>query len=462
MNKGKVLAKLGLVGLLLAGICGFGAAEQGSLFLIRQSDKWGYIDQSGKVVVTPQFYYAYPFSDGFARVGILPEGKVITSTAAITEILWYAEYKYAWKGEIQDVLVNMGYINEKGKVVIPPGQFDRCEDFSEGMAEVMLATKGGFIDNTGKIIINPVYESVWPFSQGLAAVRTTDKLWGFVDKTGTMVIKPQFDKVTRFSKGSALVHDSSGWNAIDTSGKVKVKLGDMPISVPSNYIPFSGGFEIRWKGKYTSQYIDQEGKTIPGKYHMANHFSDGLAAVWDEKSKSLGFIDKTGEIVIPAQFDKLVDFNKPWIFKEGLAAVMVGGKWGFIDKTGKIVIPAQFDEAQSFSEGFAVVKVGGKWGFIDNTGKYVVTPTYDGVNSFSNGLAQVFKNKKMNYIDKTGKLIWSEEAFENAQKSGKIKENTGASQQKTGEESKQKKCPFCSKLTSSDAKFCTECGKKLK
>src|SRR4051812_32152886 len=38
------------------------------------------------------------------------------------------------------------------------------------------------------------------------------------------------------------------------------------------------------------------------------------------------------------------------------------GKYGYINKTGKIVLPAQFEYAERFYEGLAVVKQGGKRG----------------------------------------------------------------------------------------------------
>ena len=47
------------------------------------------------------------------------------------------------------------------------------------------------------------------------------------------------------------------------------------------------------------------------------------------------------------------------------------GKYGYINKTGKVVLPAQFEFAEKFYEGLAVVKQGGKRGFIDATGKIV-------------------------------------------------------------------------------------------
>ncbi|MEO7444103.1 MAG: WG repeat-containing protein, partial [Ferruginibacter sp.] len=39
-------------------------------------------------------------------------------------------------------------------------------------------------------------------------------------------------------------------------------------------------------------------------------------------------------------------------FSEGLAPVMMNGKWGYIDRAGKMVIPAKFSSAKAFRKGF--------------------------------------------------------------------------------------------------------------
>ena len=49
----------------------------------------------------------------------------------------------------------------------------------------------------------------------------------------------------------------------------------------------------------------------------------------------------------------------------------MNGKVGYIDKTGKMVINPQWDNGWEFSEGLAQVQLDGKWGFIDKTGKIV-------------------------------------------------------------------------------------------
>ena len=142
-------------------------------------------------------------------------------------------------------------------------------------------------------------------------------------------------------------------------------------------------------------FIDKTGEfIIPCVYDEARNFSEGLAAVaQDEK---WGFIDKTGKEIVPYTYDSALDFSN------GLAAVVRGGKCGYIDKTGKEVIPCTYDDARIFSEGLAAVEKDGKWGFIDKTGEEVIPSKYDGALDFIDGLAGVKLNDKCGYIDKKG------------------------------------------------------------
>jgi ankyrin repeat protein len=93
-------------------------------------------------------------------------------------------------------------------------------NFSEGLANVILNGKGGFIDKTGKMVIEPRFDN-WPggFSEGLANVYLNGK-GGFIDKTGKIVINPKFDQVNKFSEGFARVRLNQKYGFIDKTGKM--------------------------------------------------------------------------------------------------------------------------------------------------------------------------------------------------------------------------------------------------
>ena len=121
------------------------------------------------------------------------------------------------------------------------------------------------------------------------------------------------------------------------------------------------------RARCKDDFIDKTGAVVLHGIASARDgwFSNGMAMIRDERSK-VGFVDRTGRIAIPPQFEQARPFS------QGLAAVQtVQGKWGYIDKQGTFVIAPQFGEAMSFSEGLAAVQKH-KWGYIDQTGRMVV------------------------------------------------------------------------------------------
>ena len=52
-------------------------------------------------------------------------------------------------------------------------------------------------------------------------------------------------------------------------------------------------------------------------------------------------------------------------------------KWGFVNKNGNIVVEAKYDKVTEFNEyGFAGVRLDGKWGVVNSAGEEVLSPTY--------------------------------------------------------------------------------------
>jgi hypothetical protein len=156
-------------------------------------------------------------------------------------------------------------------------------------------------------------------------------------------------------------------------------------------------------------FMDRTGRVvIPAQYHMALDFSLGPAPVQPEPGGKWGFIDVIGRMVIQPRYAQAGETG----FSEGLAAVQpeAGGKWGYADDAGGLYIEPQFGAAEGFSEGFAAVQTAeGKWGFIQNNGELAIPAQYDAASSFSQGLAAVQLGTDLSamwgYIDTTGQMV---------------------------------------------------------
>jgi hypothetical protein len=360
-----------------------GNADQ--LFPIIQRGKWGYINRSGRIVIPPQFDAAYPFHEGIAKVMmgkrftnekwsyIDTSGKPIFKDLSANRLEDFSEGLGAVCLYKQDSVGYLcGYLDKTGSWAIEP-KFYSSMSFQSGLARTAardLSSKTGtrevYIDRTGNVAIDlsnvPTKDSN-AFSEGLArfavSVKGLDYLpQGFMDKTGKVVIEPKFQAAGDFSDGLAAV------------------MFFKPAKVPDNE-----------KGDpYDAGFIDTTGKmVIPPQFEFYQPFSEGLAFVLI--NGRMGAIDKTGRVRIRPQFAlveprptpywEVLDYYnaaKHWSFSEGLAVVNKLGRWGYVDKTGRFVIPPRFQRAHNFSGGLALVMVGGRVGYIDRTGKYVWRP----------------------------------------------------------------------------------------
>jgi hypothetical protein len=322
------------------------------------------------------------------------------------------------KKNLYPVFINnkYGYINDAGKIIIEP-QFDKAENFSDGLAEIQIGGKYGFIDSTGRIIIIPQFDNyVGKFSEGLAIVNISGK-YGYINKAGKIIIPPQFYGANNFSEGLALVANDeiykNSWGYIDKSGKFVIE----PIYGGGDYFK-DGLAPVHFNGKLYG-FVNRKGDmVIQPQFACALPFKEGLAWVSYSKSGGIGIlaidavwgaINLKGKFIINPK-----DFFMPFPFSEGMSYVGIKDangnlKYGYINKKGIMVIPPQFEMSftnGSFEQGLACVKIANKYGFINKKGSFVINPLFDQAGNFERDLVPVWSGKKFGYIDKTGKWIW--------------------------------------------------------
>jgi hypothetical protein len=201
----------------------------------------------------------------------------------------------------------MGYINNLGEIVIPielthyaPHYFYRGgPPFAYGSVGIHSLEHDAvaFFNTNGEQITPFMFNDAYGFSEGLAAVQGEDGKWGFVDPEANVVIPIEFSQVGSFSDGLA---------AVGISKTIEL---DPPFEYYGHII--------------TEQHI---------RY-------------W-------GFIDKSGEVVIPFDFEGITAWLSGYIpprFSDGVAPVWKMdwdatpivrdwgddiGHWGVIDKSG--------------------------------------------------------------------------------------------------------------------------------
>ncbi|MBU3181733.1 WG repeat-containing protein [Clostridium psychrophilum] len=294
--------------------------------------------------------------------------------------------------------------NNKSKVTDNSKELFAISNSSNGFKNIKQS-KWGFIDKTGKIIVNPIYDSVHNSSEGLAVVLIKNK-YGYVDYNGELVIKNKFQLATDFKNGLARVY-------VDFKGGIINKNGDYILKPTYNSIGnFSDGLaSISKNSKYG--FINTNGKIVIKPTLIAvQDFGDGMSLV-TLQNHQYTFIDKKGDNIFKQNFDKAFSFQ------ENLADVNINNKWGFINTKGDLVIKPQFKFINGpFSSGFVIVQNGTlpnpQYEYINKKGNHIFQPNLKYANPFSNGLAlasidginyEYINAKEMSPIDKIYKTF---------------------------------------------------------
>jgi WG containing repeat len=173
------------------------------------SEYWGFIDPTGKLVIPCQFKSVGGFNASGLSTFIPANGSQDAS-----------QEKY-------------GYIDRQGRVVIAP-QFGVASSFNDGLAAVIMggdandAALMGYIDRTGRMVIKPSsnlsgLSDNGFFSEGMRQFKQTQdskELWGYIDRSGNVIIAARFDRADRFYEGRAKVKIGTKWAYIDLKGNV--------------------------------------------------------------------------------------------------------------------------------------------------------------------------------------------------------------------------------------------------
>lgn len=293
-----------------------------------------------------------------------------------------AYYKQKIK-EHPDYLFYYPYLQDAEKKALIAANETRAVYLFPAVSKEIGGNKWGYIDARGKFILPPTYDQSGDFqNQGLAIVRLNDHD-GVIDSNGYFIVKPKYDTITPFSEGRATVIDHQGFKVIDERGK---EITSKAYSFISDYKEgraiIADSNEL---GQYLYGYLNRRGKVILlPEFESASDFNEGKAVV-KMKDGTFALIDLTGKIInkyaysfVGKEAGGLLPFQKTR-----------DGKFGYIDEQGNIVIEPKFSGALPFMDGRAIVTVTDDYkvyyGLINRSGSYLIKPNYNNLLNLGEG-----------------------------------------------------------------------------
>lgn len=436
-----------------------------------EQSKYGYINKTGQWVIQPAWADADNFYEGYARVYSAKKinsrnGSIGNDTMGIIDLegkivipVIYNNVSIKQNGGV--FVAELGkkavLLDSTGKILLTLEEHQIGGSFTGRYATLKKEDRQGLIDAKGKIVLEPVYKSVYITSDESVIARKDNKV-SVLDKNAKQIIAPDTAETilsgkkhyVSVFKHAVKIYDKTG-RLLKTISQENLKPFAVGFIANEDSLRISHGRIVYLKnfvsGKTKTMYyydigdfndegiavarptyseyifIDKEGNQLnTTKYSNVINFSDGIGAVQEKNTEAPYLVDKTFKKIATLK----TVFHGP--YAEGLAKAMNGTYYvGYLDKTGKEVFNVSGTDGAAFKENRARIKrTTDKWYYIDKKGKQVSKEDYENALDFAEGVAAVKKNGKWGFIDTSGNTVI------NFQYDGVSGFQTGAAIVKTG------------------------------
>jgi len=324
-----------------------------------------------------------------------------------------------------------GYVNSKGKVVIP-FLYDDAGFFKDGIAVVQQSEKYGAIDKRNQKVIPFEYETIYDFDEDLAIAGTASE-YGLISKRGEIIIPFKYSEIKKISPVVFIFQDSMGYGFYNVKGmplkkevyeeitelpgglfkcEVNSKVGILNAKL-NEIVPIQfeeieklddSLFMVKQFGKY-GIYQGSEGMLVQPIHERLKILDASKRLMLVKKAKELQICKFNGSKHIALSFEYSPKLFELVSFHQNVTTFSQKGKFGSMDINGKIQLKPQFDEMGSTNI-LTPFKSNNQWGFLSQN-LVQVSPRYDAFYTLNKLGFIVEKNGKQGVIDFTGKEIIS-------------------------------------------------------
>ncbi|MCO7355907.1 WG repeat-containing protein [Riemerella anatipestifer] len=331
------------------------------LYPIKRNNKYGFINDSGKIVIEPNYKYIGEFSN---------------NVCSVTNELDEFHFNYNNKDYFHS---ESTIIDIEGNILFPFKKYTQINEFYCGFAFCyhQKLKKYGVIDKQGTEVIPFIFEKeeieYSHFSNNLARIKKENK-FGFINIENSLIIPCIYDQASNFENGFSLV---------------KIKSKDF--------------------------LIDTNGTIFKSEHKIVSTFKENRGIV--KSNKKFGFIDEENNLIIEYLFDDVLGH-----FVNGICLVKRNGKYGAININGENVIDFIFDDVRWIGNNVFPAKIKNKWTLVDLQGNIKFVPIFNYIQDFNkfqhqldyfdSNLTRAVLNGKDYYINVNGEIISEVEILE--------------------------------------------------
>ena len=315
--------------------------------------------------------------------------------------------------------------------------------------------KWGVIDNTGKTIINPIYDEmiiipdknkdvfictynvdynggtyntkilnskgdeILSNYQNVEAIEnnTQNQVWyetsilkyvsngkyGLIDFNGKLVLSPEYDNIYSLQgiEKSIVIEKEGKKGIVNSIGEIIVEPNYNDISSLTQ--EYSNGYIVKGDNEKYGIITPDKKQVLEIKYDSIDHvYGNNMYVVTEEGNHKI--INNAGETVLEEGFEniKSIDGDKIVVQKDG--------KYGIVDKTGNELVPAEYEDLRYCFENSYIAKKDSKFGIIgiDNSVKAEFKYLSMDYVSSGNFIEADNENYSTEIIDKNFKVVLSD------------------------------------------------------
>lgn len=305
-----------------------------------------------------------------------------------------------------------GVINAQKKIIVQP-KYEIISDYNEGLAFFWVNLHyNGYLDKTGREVHKGSYNRVSGFEGGLGEVwlrkigqkfkndnrkdNPSDTRRNFLDHSFTLLIPYKYDSIATYQAGKLrLISRRGKYGFLDQKAQEIIPLVLDDVDLDSNY--YWGEYRrVRYKGNFGFINVSNGQWFIKPKFE--NTLSSTSSITWVKDILDWHLINQEERQLTKEKYTQV-----RWVVPGILSAAK--NKHGFvlIDSLGKQLTSVSYDEIFMANEGISVVLKDGKYGYIDEKGHKIVDPVYEKASYFHDGKGFVFGKYAYLHIDRNGR-----------------------------------------------------------